>query len=78
MDKKLLIGQVQKAMRGEETATRAYVSHLRAIITRFEISPENLIKVKEIMDTMIRQDKAHREICERLLVYVKEQDRDDF
>lgn len=78
MKKQALIEQLLKAARGEEMATRAYISHLKAITARFEVPPAQLRAAREMMEVMIRHDQSHRVICEQLLEYAREQDRDDF
>jgi rubrerythrin len=78
MKKAELLKQIKGAIRGEETATTVYLKHLTALVSRANLPPDELEKVRAAIEYLIKSNQRHSAILAQMQEQLEEDQHDDF
>lgn len=62
MTRQELLDMIDESIRTEETATRIYLRHLDAIVTRGGFSPSRVARAKKIIELLVEGNSRHLKI----------------
>jgi rubrerythrin len=78
MKKAELLKHIKEAIRTEESATSIYLKHLTALVSRANLPPDKIEKVRESIEHLIKSNERHAGILTQLQQQIEEDKHDDF
>ena len=78
MKKAELLKHIKEAIRTEESATSVYLKHLTALVSRANLPPEKIEKIRESIEYLIKSNQQHSALLTQLQQQIEEDKHDDF
>jgi rubrerythrin len=78
MKKAELLRSIKEAIRGEESATTVYLKHLTALVSRANLPPVEIEKIRESIEYLIKSNQRHSAILTQMQERIEEDQHDDF
>lgn len=77
MKKEKVFEQLKEALKTEESVIEIYMQHLKVLSGRFPMDKKDLDKIKSLVGIMIEESRGHKKACEKLLLELRGEKRDD-